>query len=44
MEAKIAKRIRHESGHDARATRWLAPAADGGLTGSNRALGEGRAR
>ena len=29
--------------HDARAACWRMPAVDGGLTGSNRALGEGRA-
>jgi hypothetical protein len=44
MEAKIAKRIRHESGQDARAACWRMPAVDGGLTGSTRALGEGRVR
>jgi hypothetical protein len=44
MEARIAKRIRHKSGQGARAACWRMPAVDGGLTGSNRALGEGRAR
>jgi hypothetical protein len=44
MEAKIAKRIRLESGQDVRAACWRMPAVDGGLTGSNRALGEGRVR